>query len=591
MPGKIEVTIAPTTLLMSKGDTAEATVTLHNKGQTVDQFTLSLEGLDVSWYTLPVSSVALFPNDQDNLKIIIRLPEAIDTKTTSYSVRAKATSQENPAEVAIASLTIQIRAIPKLELSISPQRLVGNKGTYQVAVTNPGSSEAKIRLRATDARGRLLYTLRPESLTLPAGGHAEANLEVRLGWLALIIGGENEYDFQVTAVPAEEKLAEGAGTVQGQLVSVPWYKFLQKVRIPWLSRPPLITVFEATTEDKREFKLKWVVKRAAQVKLDEADVESRGESLIRPTEANQYVLTATNRHGSSSGTVTVKPLPVPKPKASEKIRLSLSMPQTKVQAGGIPIQAMLQVQNLGEIVDKFLVEVEGLDESWYSRSASSIALMPQATDQVQISFQPPKRKGVKSGIYPFGVTIRSQSMAEEVATVVGQLEVLSSVEFKLKVQPFRITSSRSGTYRVNLANVGVTDINITLEATDLEEGCKFQFENENPVVAAWSAVEVPMIVRPKRRSKVGEPKRYDIAITATADGGIAQSANAELNHKPFMKSWRPALRLLRALIILAILAVIIYFALQLGGGWQQLTSSPQTWLNNISRAIENWFFR
>jgi uncharacterized membrane protein len=128
MPDKIEVTIAPTTFALAVGDTAEATATIRNLGQSVDQLTLNIEGLDPGWYTLPVSSVALFPNDQDNLKIIFHPPE---TKGGSYPFRINVFSQENPDEKATVDLAIEIQAVPEVELSLSPPTISGHKGTYQ----------------------------------------------------------------------------------------------------------------------------------------------------------------------------------------------------------------------------------------------------------------------------------------------------------------------------------------------------------------------------------------------------------------------------------------------------------------------------
>jgi len=403
MPGKVEATVEPTTLVVGPGDTAEATATLRNLGQTVDQFTISVEGIDPSWYTLPVSSVALY---------------------------------------------------------------------------------------ASDVPGQLRYHLRPESLTVAGGGQSEASLEVRLGWIAFF-GGHKELDFQVLARLPE---AEEGKTINGQLVRIPWYKTLPQIRLPhiqlpWLTRPPAITTFNATTEDKREFKLSWSTKRATEVKLDTEHVERKGEELVHPTEATSYVLTTSNKYGSTSQTIDVTPLPVPKAKVSERIRASLSPTQLQVQAGGVPLIATLQLQNLGDIVDKFLVEVEGLDQTWYSRSASSVALMPQATDQVQISFQPPKRKGVKARPYPFAVTVSSQSTVEEATSIIGQLEILPLIEFKLRVHPYRVSCRRKGTFRIKI----------------------------------------------------------------------------------------------RAIIILALLGWAIYFLIQKGGGWNVLTSNPQTWLNQLIR--------
>ncbi len=588
MLDKIEVTIAPTTFALAAGDTVETTATIRNLGQSVDQLTLSIEGLDSGWYTLPVSSVALFPNDQDSLKIILHPPKTAETRGGSYPFRINVVSQENPDEKSTVDLTVEIQALPEVELSISPQTISGRKGTYQIVANNPGGSEATLRLTASDARRILQYDLHPESLTVPGGGRSEATLEVRPGWLTLFFGGEKKIDFQVLAALPE---AEEGKPINGQLVYIPWYKTLPRIRLPWMTRPPAISAFKATTDDKREFNLSWSVKRATEVKLDDEDVDSRGESLVHPAETTKYALTASNKYGSASQTLEVHPLPLPQAKASERIRASLSPTALQVQAGVIPVQATLQIQNLGDIVDKFLIEIEGLDETWYSRSASSIALMPQATDQVQITFQPPKKKGVKAKEYPFVVTVRSQSTPEEATSIVAQLEVLPAVDFKLGIHPYRVSCRKKGTFRIRLANTGVSNINFTLDATDLDEGLRFRFKTDNPEVTSWNTVEVPMIAKPKRGSGVGEKKRYDISVTAIAGEGNMQTINCELYHSPFIGSWRPILRAIRIIFFIAIIVAVVYFVLKWGGGWQTLTSSPQTWLNNLIHTVEGWFFR
>ena len=176
-------------------------------------------------------------------------------------------------------------------------------------------------------------------------------------------------------------------------------------------------------------------------------------------------------------------------------------------------------------------------------------------------------------------------------SVVAQLEVLPTIDFKLGIHPFRVTGRRKGSYRISLANTGVSDINFTLDATDLDEGLRFRFKTENPEVAAWKAIEVSMIARPKRGSMVGERKRYDITVTAATAEGSTQSVNCELHHNPFIGSWRPIWRIIRVIVVLGLIGVLVYFVLHWGGGWKTLTSSPQTWVNQLMRTVEGWFFR
>ena len=108
MPDKIAVEVSPITFRLTAGDIAEATATLHNRGQSVDQLTISIEGLEPAWYSLPVSSVALFPNDQDQLKIILHPPATSATGAAVYSFRVIVVSQENTAETATAELSLDM---------------------------------------------------------------------------------------------------------------------------------------------------------------------------------------------------------------------------------------------------------------------------------------------------------------------------------------------------------------------------------------------------------------------------------------------------------------------------------------------------
>ncbi|MFC1864459.1 hypothetical protein ACFLYG_01355 [Chloroflexota bacterium] len=586
MAEKVQVTMVPTAFVITAGDIAEATATVRNVGQTVDQFTFSIDGLNPDWYNFSTFSVALFPNDQEIFKIFIHPTKSAESRAGSHTFHLIVASQENPDEKASVELTLEVKVVPKLKLDITPQRIIGRRGTYRIVASNPGEKTATLQLEAVDDEAILHYSLRPKHLTVPSGGHSESLLELRLGLMDFFIG-ERECDFQILATLSD---TDEVRTVSGQIVTIPWYRPLQQIRLPRvkmraLMRPPTIVNFMATTEDNRKFKLIWLVKRADEIKLDDVDIDQQGEKEVTPTKATSYVLTASNKHGNISQTVDVQPIVIPEGKASDRIRVLMLPAKLEVSAGGIPVISTLEVQNMGEIVDKFSVEIEGLEESWYSRSASSIALMPQATDQVQISFHPPKMKGVQSGTYPFAVAVRSQSRQEESTIVTDQVEVLPSAEFTMNVAPIRISCRRKARFRINLANSGVSNTEIFIEATDYDESLRFSIKNKSPIVDAWQTIEIPIIAKPKRGSIVGERKRYDITIAANTADGNPQSVRCEMYHRPFIGSWRP----IKALIILAVVALVVHYIVGFGGGWSDLFKNPQEWLYTVIRHVRGWF--
>lgn len=587
MSERIELTVTPVNIKTERGESVECAITLRNRGKTVDQITIAIEGIDPAWYTLPVSSVALFPNDQDNARLIIRLPEDIDTKLVSFPFKVKAISQENPNDVATVDISFEIQAAPKLEVAISPDSISGRKGTYQVLVNNPDNRETKITVKARSQQRRLRFNIQPDSLTVPAGGRVEATLKVYLNWVALIIGGRF-YHFQITTEQIGGMQSETI-VREAQLIHSPWYLIFTRIRIPWFRRPPSIKSFEVTTMNKRDFTLKWLVQRAVRVQLGDADVEAKGESLVHPVETTSYVLTAKNRYATVTKTVEVQSLPLPQARSSDKISLSMTPLALNAQAGIVPAQAMVQVKNLSQIVDKFSIEVEGLDETWYKRSASSIALMPQTADQVHVIFQPPKKKGVRAGQYTFGITVRSQSSSGDSATILGQLEISPETDVKVKIRPFRASAMRKFTYQVALSNTGVSDTEISLEGSDLDEGCKFLFKPAKLLLGAWNTIEVPMIISSKKRRLIGAIKRFDVTVTATPENGTPQTATCEFNQNPMAKSWKPIWRIIKIIIVLAIIGIAIYYILNMGGGWSAFKESPGDWFDNVINTIKGWF--
>jgi uncharacterized membrane protein len=584
MSDRVGVAVTPATVAVSAGDTVQATITLSNSGSTMDQFTVSLTGLDTAWYTLPVSSVALFPNDHDDLKIILHPPKA-DVKGGSYTIQVKVTSQENAADTATASLTLQVGAIPEVSMEVTPPSQKGRNGHFHVVFNNPGAGDMNLDLSAATTDRRLKLSLSPPSLNLPGGGHAEASVETGLGWFSYFLG-KRPAVFQISARAAGATEGKAAS---GQVVPVAWYEILGQIRLPWLSRPPVIQSYKFTTEDNHEFKITWAAKRAAEVKLDDEVQKTKGEKAVRPTEARTYVLTAANRYGSTSQKLELHPVTVPKAQSCDRIRVSLSTTQVQANAGGMPVPFSVKLENSGEVVDKFLVEVQGIDESWYNRSASSIGMMPRDNKLVQILFQPPKRKPVRAGTYPFAVVVRSQATPQDATIVVAELTVLPLVQFEVAVRPFRVIARGKGNFRVNLANTGVSEVSLALEASDLEEAVRFKFKNGNPVLPAWSSLDVPLVAKPIKGGRVGEKKRYEITVKARTTDGKSQEARAELSTNPAMSSWRPIWIIVRALIVLAVIFIVGYFILKLGGGLDNLLKSPQGWLNQLESTVGGWF--
>lgn len=277
---------------------------------------------------------------------------------------------------------------------------------------------------------------------------------------------------------------------------------------------------------------------------------------------------------------------------SNRIKVNLTPAALRVNAGGEAIEATIAVQNLGDIVDRFSLSIDVLDPSWFSFSEPSVSLFPNDSAQVRIRFQVPKKEGIKSGAYPFTLRVASASNPDEYSVVQGNLEVSPLAEFNLDMSPKRVETRKNAEYKITLANSGVSDLTFDLRARDTEEGCRFWFTPQNPVVPAWKTVVVKLTGQPKKRPWVGENKRYDFTLAINIQGKPdSKSMNGELIYRPRWHSLRPLWHAIRVLLILAAIAAAIYFLLRLGGGWHRLIENPGDWLSQAQQTLRNLLSR
>lgn len=586
MAKTIRVIVDPTSIAVTAGDINEVTATISNIGNTVDQFTFSIEGLEADWYNFSASSVALFPNDQETLKIFIHPEKPVENKPDSYDFRLIVTPQERPENTVRVDLTLKVNVAPELQLEIVPQQITGRNGKYKVIVRNPGETNVHVRLDTVDDEAMLNYQFNPEELTVSANGQSESTLKVSLRWLDFFIR-ERVCTFQVSAAVSDSAEVK---SVDGTLAITAWYRPFQRfkffhISLPFLRRVPEIVEFDVSTDDRKKYVLAWSVKRASKVTINDMNVNPIDNMAFTPPGMTSYVLNASNEFANVTRTIDVNPVAIPVDQTSDLIKVTLSQTEMEVQAGGGKVVSTLEIQNKADIVEKYFVEISGIETSWFNQSAASISLMPQDTGQVQLSFQPPKIKGVRSGIYPFTVTVRSYSSQEDKTVVTGQLEVLPSFEFAMSVMPVRISCRRKGRFRIILVNKGVTDSNISLEVSDYEEKLKFHLGEVNPFVKAWQMVEIPVGVTPKRGKLVGENSRYDISVSSRIAEANTQTVHCELYHRPLLNSWRPV----KILVGLIILFIVLHYIAGLGDGWDELFGDPQQWFYRALRHMRGWF--
>src|SRR3990172_556168 len=182
----------------------------------------------------------------------------------------------------------------------------------------------------------------------------------------------------------------------------------------------------------------------------------------------------------------------------EAVRITLEPPALTLQAGGDTAEAVATVHNLGEVLDQYDLDIEGLERAWYTIHAPSVGLFPGDHSEVRISLHPPKRSDIRAGDYPFLVKAVSQVSRDRAGTAKGMLKIQPFAVFKAEINPQRVTGRRGGGYRLTIANSGSVDLTLDLKAADRDGGCRFAFSPETVVVAPGDKATASLSARPRR---------------------------------------------------------------------------------------------
>lgn len=260
-----------------------------------------------------------------------------------------------------------------------------------------------------------------------------------------------------------------------------------------------------------------------------------------------------------------KPKKPPEEKKKAGVALQLQPPSTQLSAGE-QAEVIGKVENTGEIVDQFEIQVSGLNEDWLTVEPTSISLFPKDSGEIHILLKPPATEETTAGDYPFKVRATSQADAAVSAEVDGILRIRPFYKMEAEMRPRKVTG-RQGRFELELANQGNAPITVLAQGEDPEAHCTFALEPEEPALEPHKTKKVPLRVRVKRFGLVGEPKSYRFKLDLVPKEWPQEkkSLDGELVHKPLFRTWKPIL-IAAALVLLLAVALKAREALAGQGG-------------------------
>jgi len=202
MADKIRVTISPDGLKVSPGESAETTVTIKNASDVVEAYTILLEGIDPSWCTLSVSSLNLFPADQEQVKLTVKPPKTTSGKAGSYNVTVKVVSGRDRTIETSAQLAVEVGRFLLFDVELSPKQARGKKGSYKVIITNSGNVPTTYKLSGDDPEDMYYFDFKHETVVIEPGDTANVPLVVKPR-KRLLFGKAKDQGFKIKVTPHE----------------------------------------------------------------------------------------------------------------------------------------------------------------------------------------------------------------------------------------------------------------------------------------------------------------------------------------------------------------------------------------------------
>jgi hypothetical protein len=253
--------------------------------------------------------------------------------------------------------------------------------------------------------------------------------------------------------------------------------------------------------------------------------------------------------------------------------LTLTQDLVSVEPGAsAPISAA--VQNLGEGRERFELEIEGVDPEWKAVPVPVFDVDGAQTRTERMFFKPPRASESAAGDYPFVVRVRSLESGET-HMAQGVLQVRPFHHLSMEVAPKRgivSPSHRSHTFEVTLVNLGNTEHNVRLLASDPEDECAYEVASEQVALGPGAQKQVDVVASPKRSPWFTSGRLIGATFSARSVDvpSVVVTSQAQVEQRP--------------LLSVATLAVILLAGI-LFGAWLFVRPRPavlEAWSDPVS---------
>jgi hypothetical protein len=200
---------------------------------------------------------------------------------------------------------------------------------------------------------------------------------------------------------------------------------------------------------------------------------------------------------------------------------------------GSGVSFVVEVRNLGSVVDRYGCEIVGLDPSWCTVTPAAMELFPErdatpdgrvrsdappSSGKFTVTIRPPRSPEARAGDWPIGAKVQSEhdpagrAVEETVVTVLpfGQLDA--------DLLPSLVNGRLSASTIVSVRNAGNRPESFTAAGSDKAKILKYEFDPPTVALGAGEDHPLKLRVRPAKAILIGQPVTRVFTVDVEGDG-------------------------------------------------------------------------
>jgi hypothetical protein len=190
------------------GQAAEILVTIHNRSDIIQQYTIDVSDLEPDWYTVPVISSRLFPQDRDQVRVRLHPPKQPGMRLGAHHFRIVVAARSQTDEwlsEGIGEGVLDVRGVASFRLvDILPHSTVGRReGTYRLQIENTGSTDVRLHLEGHEDEEACTYRFKHAEPLVAASTTCYQEFVVKPKNRQWMLGPPRTFRFTIHAKPRD----------------------------------------------------------------------------------------------------------------------------------------------------------------------------------------------------------------------------------------------------------------------------------------------------------------------------------------------------------------------------------------------------